>query len=56
VPLGICFLIQSTGTLDAIDVWIAILAGHVTRCLLSVIRFSQGRWRGIKVDIERTEA
>lgn len=56
VPLGICFVIQRTGTLDAIDVWIAILAGHVTRCLLSMIRFSQGKWRGITVDIERTEA
>ena len=56
VPLGICFVIQRTGTLDAIDVWLAILAGHFTRCVLSIIRFSQGKWRGINVDIERTEA
>ena len=52
VPLGICFVIQRTGTLDPIDVWIAILVGHVTRCTLSVLRFNQGRWRGIAVDID----
>jgi len=56
VPLGICFVIQRTGTLDPIDVWIAILAGHITRCVLSLVRFSQGKWSGITVDIERTEA
>jgi Na+-driven multidrug efflux pump len=52
VPLGICFVIQRTGTLDPIDIWIAILVGHATRCVLSVIRFNQGKWRGIAVDIE----
>jgi putative MATE family efflux protein len=51
VPLGICFAIQQTGTLDPIDVWLAILAGHATRCLLSVVRFNQGQWRSIAVDI-----
>ena len=51
VPLGLCFVIQQTGTLDPIDIWLAILAGHVTRCLLSVVRFNQGRWRNIAVDI-----
>jgi putative MATE family efflux protein len=53
VPLGICFVIQQTGRLDALDIWIAILVGHATRCLLSVARFNQGRWRGIAVDIDR---
>jgi putative MATE family efflux protein len=52
VPLCICFVIQQTSTLDPIDIWIAILVGHVTRCALSVIRFKQGKWRGIAVDIE----
>jgi putative MATE family efflux protein len=52
VPLGTCFLIQRIGTLHAIDIWLAILAGHATRCALSVLRFNQGRWRGIAVDIE----
>jgi len=51
VPLGICFVIQQTGTLDPIDIWIAILVGHATRCTLSVLRFNQGKWRGIAVDI-----
>ena len=50
VPLGICFVIQRTGTLDPIDIWLAILAGHATRCALSVLRFNQGRWRTIAVD------
>ena len=51
VPLGICFVIQRTSTLDPIDIWIAILVGHATRCALSVIRFKQGKWRSIAVDI-----
>jgi len=49
VPLGICFVIQQTSKLDPIDIWLAILAGHVTRCVLSVIRFRQGKWKEIKV-------
>jgi hypothetical protein len=35
------------------DIWLAILAGHATRCALSVLRFRQGKWRGIEVDIDR---
>ena len=53
VPLGICFVIQQTGTLRPIHIWVAILVGHATRCLLSVWRFNQGKWRGIAVDIDR---
>ena len=53
VPLGICFVIQQTSTLDPIDIWIAILAGHATRCALSIMRFNQGKWRAIAVDIDR---
>ena len=52
VPLGICFVIQQTSTLDPLDIWLAILAGHATRCVLSVIRFRQGKWRGIAVDLD----
>jgi putative MATE family efflux protein len=51
VPLGICFFVQQFGVLDALDIWLAIFAGHATRCILSVLRFNQGRWRGIAVDI-----
>ena len=50
VPLGTCFVIQQTGTLDPIDIWLAILAGHATRCVLSVVRFRQGKWRSIAVE------
>jgi putative MATE family efflux protein len=51
VPLGLCFVIKQTSTLDPIDIWAAILAGHATRCVLSVVRFKQGKWRHITVDI-----
>ena len=51
VPLGICFVIKQVSTLDPIDIWVAILVGHATRCALSVLRFNQGQWRKIKVDI-----
>jgi Na+-driven multidrug efflux pump len=51
VPLGICFVIQQTGKLDPIAIWLAILAGHVTRCVLSVLRFRQGQWRQITVTV-----
>jgi putative MATE family efflux protein len=51
VPLGLCWIIQRTGTLESGDIWRAILLGHVTRCLLSVARFRQGRWRNIEVAI-----
>jgi Na+-driven multidrug efflux pump len=50
VPLGTCFVIQQTGTLDPIDIWLAIFAGHATRCVLSVVRFRQGKWRNIRVE------
>ena len=50
VPLGTCFVIQQIGTLDPIDIWLAIFAGHATRCVLSVIRFRQGKWRSIAVE------
>lgn len=51
VPLGICFVIRETGNLDPIDIWLAILAGHVTRCALSFLRFRQGQWRHITVTV-----
>jgi len=51
VPLGICFVIQRLGTLQPIHIWVAILVGHAFRAALSVLRFNQGKWRGIAVDI-----
>jgi Na+-driven multidrug efflux pump len=41
--------------LDPIDIWFAILAGHVTRCVLSVLRFNQGKWRSIKVGVGKVQ-
>jgi putative MATE family efflux protein len=52
LPLGACFVIQRTGTLQPVHIWLAILAGHMTRFSLSFLRFVQGKWRGIAVDIE----
>src|SRR5688572_16384017 len=52
VPLGLCTLFQATSGLQAGYIWMAILAGHMTRCGLSVARFRQQKWRGIKVDLE----
>src|SRR2546423_15563875 len=53
VPLGICFVVQRTSRLDPVDIWIAIFVGHATRCVLSMVRFNQGKWRNIAVDIPR---
>jgi len=52
VPLGLCTLFQALYGLDSIHIWIAIVIGHATRATLSVLRFRQGKWRGIAVDIE----
>jgi putative MATE family efflux protein len=56
IPLGICFTISRVGQLEPIHIWMAILAGHMTRCGLSIFRFLQGKWRTIAVDIETTAA
>jgi Na+-driven multidrug efflux pump len=51
LPLGICFAIQRLGNLRPTHIWLAILTGHATRFSLSALRFAQGKWRGIAVDI-----
>jgi putative MATE family efflux protein len=50
VPLGICFSLQAAGRLTPGGVWMAIVCGHFTRCVLSVARFHQGRWKTIRVE------
>jgi Na+-driven multidrug efflux pump len=35
---------------------LAIVIGHMTRAVLSVIRFRQGKWRDIRVDIGTARA
>jgi putative MATE family efflux protein len=51
VPLGLCTLLQATRGLRPADIWLAIVLGHATRCALSVLRFRQGRWREIRIDL-----
>ena len=51
LPLGICFAVQEFGTLRSTTVWTAILSGHMMRCILSVLRFRQGHWRRIAVEV-----
>jgi putative MATE family efflux protein len=49
VPLGLCFYLQATGQLQASGIWLAIVLGHFTRCVLSAARFHQGRWKTIAI-------
>ncbi|MDX1577017.1 MAG: MATE family efflux transporter [Gemmatimonadota bacterium] len=51
IPLGMCWAIQTFGHLDARDIWLAIVLGHVARAVLSVVRFRQGKWRSIEVRV-----
>jgi putative MATE family efflux protein len=51
VPIGMCLAIQAMRPLVASDIWLAIVLGHFTRATLSVLRFRQGRWRDIKVEV-----
>ena len=52
VPLGLCSAFQATRGLQPTDIWLAIVIGHFTRASLSFMRFRQGKWRNIAVDIE----
>src|SRR5687768_2351923 len=52
IPLGLCSAFQATRGLQPSDIWLAIVVGHFTRASLSVMRFRQGKWRNIAVDIE----
>lgn len=51
LPLGMVALIDATRGLTPADIWLAIVLGHVVRCVLSVGRFGQGKWREIDVSI-----
>ncbi len=56
VPLGMCFVIDVTRGLRPGDIWLAIVLGHLTRATLSIVRFRQGKWRDIRVDIGSARA
>jgi len=49
VPIGMCAAIQAARQLQPGDIWLAIVLGHFTRCVLTVARFRQGKWRTIPV-------
>mgnify|MGYP003305134125 FL=1 len=51
VPIGMCMYFSLSQGLRAEDLWLAIVVGHITRATLSVLRFRQGKWRDIAVDI-----
>lgn len=52
VPIGLCALFQALRGLQPGDIWLAIVLGHLTRAVLSALRFRQGKWRHIAVNIE----
>ena len=56
LPLGICAVVQATSGLESHHIWLAIVIGHMARAGLSVIRFRQGKWRDITVDIRSVPA
>jgi Na+-driven multidrug efflux pump len=49
VPIGMCSFIQAGRPLQPDDIWLAIVLGHFTRCVLTVARFRQGKWRAISI-------
>ena len=51
VPIGLCTVFQAIGGLQPANIWLAIVLGHLTRATLSVLRFRQGKWRHIAVDL-----
>ena len=55
-PLSFCGVMDALHGLRASDIWTAIVIGHVLRCTLGVLRFRQGKWRQIRVDLEAPPA
>ena len=51
LPLAVCWVLQESIGLEPHHIWLAILLGHMTRCVLGVVRFRRGHWRGIEVEI-----
>lgn len=56
IPLGFCGFLQMMRNLQAHDIWLAIVMGHALRAALSFLRFQQGKWANIKVEIEPARA
>ena len=49
IPIGMLSIIQAIRPLVPTDIWLAIVIGHAVRCVLSVWRFRQGKWRRIAI-------
>ena len=56
VPIGLCTYFSMTRGLQPADIWLAIVLGHASRATLSVLRFRQGKWRHISVNINPASA
>jgi Na+-driven multidrug efflux pump len=56
VPIGLCTFFSMTRGLEPADIWLAIVLGHATRAVLSVLRFRQGKWRNITVNLDSSPA
>ena len=56
LPVGLCAVLQAMRGLEPSDIWMAIVLGHFARGAFSVLRFRQGRWRAIAVDIAPARA
>lgn len=52
IPIGLCTFFQLHRGLQPGDIWLSIVLGHLMRAVLSVVRFRQGNWRNIAVNIE----
>ena len=51
LPLAICAALDLLHGLRPADIWTAIVAGHLTRASLSILRFQQGRWASIEIEL-----
>ncbi|MCX6551382.1 MAG: MATE family efflux transporter [Acidobacteria bacterium] len=56
IPLTYCAVMDAAHGLRSADIWTAIVLGHVMRATLGYLRFRQGKWRAIQVDITAAKA
>jgi len=50
LPIGLLLVLRTMVVLQPHHIWMAILCGHMTRAVLTVIRFRAGKWRAIKIE------
>jgi len=56
LPIGYMTVVQLMRPLVPSDVWLAIVMGHALRCVLSIWRFRQGKWRSIEIGVKAASA